>query len=32
MTLQGREITEEISEFINLYPDKGDQCGGEIKP
>ena len=27
-----RRRSEEISEFIDLYPDKGDQCGGEIKP
>ena len=27
-----RRRTEEISEFIDLYPDKCDQCGGEIKP
>jgi len=27
-----RRRPEEISEFIDLYPDKGDQCGGEIKP
>jgi hypothetical protein len=27
-----RRRPEEISEFIDLSPDKGDQCGGEIKP
>ena len=27
-----RRRPEEISEFIDLYPDKGDQCDGEIKP
>ena len=27
-----RRWSEEISEFIDLYPDKCDQCGGEIKP
>ena len=27
-----RRRPEEISEFIELYPDKGDQCGSEIKP
>ena len=27
------EIAEDgLSEFIDLYPDKCDQCGGEIKP
>jgi len=27
-----RRRPEEISEFIDLYPDKCDQCGGKIKP
>jgi len=27
-----RRRPEEISEFIDLYPDKCDQCGGETKP
>jgi hypothetical protein len=27
-----RRRPEEISEFIDLYPDKGNQYGGEIKP
>jgi len=27
-----RRRPEEISELIDLYPDKCDQCGGEIKP
>jgi hypothetical protein len=26
-----RRRPEEISKFIDLYPDKGDKCGGQIK-